>query len=178
MTFTLINRVKARKVLIIQLFFVYPMSVLIHFPQHSNYCLMALANSSAAMVMVTPTKVSVRLSLSRERPISSTFTLQNKKITVGAKPGDQLSGRDAQCCGRQTSYWERGRWLLVHGPSRKTHPSVGVAKTCCVLWALAVLSSLLERNHFCIFSSSWASLHRLFFHQVSQSHQCANIWKV
>ncbi len=44
--------VKARKVLIIQLFFVYPVSIRIHFSQHSNYCLMAVANSSAAMVVV------------------------------------------------------------------------------------------------------------------------------
>jgi hypothetical protein len=42
----------------------------------------------------------VRLSLSREWPIRSPFTLQNKKKSTGAKPGDQLSARDAQCCGR------------------------------------------------------------------------------
>jgi hypothetical protein len=47
--------VKATKMLIIQLFFVYPMSIWIHFSQHSNYCLMAVANSSAAIVVVTPT---------------------------------------------------------------------------------------------------------------------------
>jgi hypothetical protein len=45
----------------------------------------------------------VRLSLSRERPVSSSFTLQNKNKSAGAKPGDQLSARDAQCCGQRTT---------------------------------------------------------------------------
>ncbi len=79
----------------IQLFFVFPMSIRIHFSQHSNHCLTAVANSSATMVVVTPAKVSVRLSLTRERPIRSPFTLQNKKKSAGVKPGDQLSARDA-----------------------------------------------------------------------------------
>ncbi len=154
------------------------MSIRIHFSQNSNYCLMAVANSSAVMGMVTSTKVSVRLSLSRERPVSSSFTLQNKKKSAGAKPADQLSARDAQCCGQPTTAWEKGRGLLVHGPSGKTTPSVGVAKTDFVSRAMAALSSFLERNHFCIFSSSWASLHSWFFHPDSQSQQCANILKV
>jgi hypothetical protein len=80
--------VKARKVLIVQLFFVYSMSIRIHFSQHSNYCLMAVTNSSAAMDVLTPTQVSVRLALSRKRPVSSFFTLQNKKKSGGAKPGN------------------------------------------------------------------------------------------
>ncbi len=54
--------VRARKVLIIQLFFVHPMSIQIHFSKHSNYCLTAVLNSSAVMVVVTSTKISVRLS--------------------------------------------------------------------------------------------------------------------
>jgi hypothetical protein len=46
-------------------------------------------NSSAAMVVVTPTQVSKRLCPSMERPaVSSSFTLQNKKKSAGAKPGD------------------------------------------------------------------------------------------
>jgi hypothetical protein len=61
---------------------------------------MALANSPAAMVVVTPTLVSMRLSLSRERPVSSAFTLQNKKKSAGAKLGDYSSARDDQCCGQ------------------------------------------------------------------------------
>jgi hypothetical protein len=40
---------------------------------------MAVANSSLAMVLMTPTQVSLRLSLSVERPVTFYFTLQNKK---------------------------------------------------------------------------------------------------
>ncbi len=144
--------VKARKVLIIQLFFVYPMSVRIHFSQHSNYCLMAVANSLAAMIVVTPTKVSV----------------------------------GCLCPGR-------GPQLLLHPPKQKEIPRSKAwwlveCQRCSMLWsanhclrkgamATGALSqwkncsfcrgskdrSFLERNHFCIFSSSWASLHSWFF---------------
>jgi hypothetical protein len=43
---------------------------------------MAVTNSSAAMDLVTPTQVSMRLALSRESPVSSSFTLQTRRIPV------------------------------------------------------------------------------------------------
>ena len=80
--------VKARKVFFFQLFLLYPMSIRIHFSRHSKHRLVAVANFSLVKVLITPTKVSLRLSLPRERSVSSSFTLQNKKKSTRAKPGD------------------------------------------------------------------------------------------
>ncbi len=55
------------------------MSIRIHFSQHSNYCLVAVANSSVAMVVVTPTKVSVRLFLCRERLLAPPSPSRTKR---------------------------------------------------------------------------------------------------
>jgi hypothetical protein len=48
----------------------------------------AVANFSLVKVLITPTKVSLRLSLPRERSVSYSFTLQNKKKSTRAKPGE------------------------------------------------------------------------------------------
>jgi hypothetical protein len=85
--------------------------------------------------------------------------VQNKKKSAGANPSDYSSARDDQSCGQQTTFYQQGLWVPVHGPNGKTTPSVGVAKTDCLSRTLATLSSLRERNHCCIFSSSRTSLH-------------------
>jgi hypothetical protein len=70
--------------------------------------MMVVANSLAAMVVLTPALVSMRLSLSRERPVSSSVTLQNKKKSARAKPGDYSSAGDDQSCGQQTTFYQQG----------------------------------------------------------------------
>jgi hypothetical protein len=55
--------VKARKVFFYQLFLLYPMSIRMHFSRHSKHRLVAVANFSVVKVLITPTKVSLRLSL-------------------------------------------------------------------------------------------------------------------
>ena len=59
----------------------------IHFWQRSNRRLEATANSSSAMVLMTPTEVLFRLSWDKVRPDSSSFTLWNQKKSAGVGSG-------------------------------------------------------------------------------------------
>jgi hypothetical protein len=49
---------------------------------------MAVANKSLMKVLMTPIEASLSLSLPREWSVSSSFTLQNKKKSTRAKPGE------------------------------------------------------------------------------------------
>jgi hypothetical protein len=153
------------------------MSIRIHFWWHSNYCLTAVANSLAAIVMVTPTKVSVRLSLSRERPIRSPSRSRTRRNPQEQSLVTSWVPEMLNAVVGEPLHEKRGKRLLVHGPSVKTTHSVGVAKTYWVPRVLAALSSFWERNHLFIFSSYGAILHSWFFHPVSSESAVSKYFK-
>ncbi len=59
-----------------------------HFSLPSYYRQKAVANSSSAMVCVTPSHMLLRLSWVRRRPASYSFTFWNNKKSAGAKLGE------------------------------------------------------------------------------------------
>ncbi len=87
---------------------------------------MAMANLSAAKILVTPPKVSLWLSLSRERSMSSSFTLQKKKKSAArANPGELANAEEARCLCFFLATAVMGTGALSQW---KTTPPVGVAK--------------------------------------------------
>ncbi len=113
---------------------------------------MAVANSSAVMVLMTPTKVSLRLSKSRERPVSFPFTLKNKKKIHQSKPGNETGAVDAGCCSRKPliDNSSGGDWYIV--PVGKTLLLQGVAKTAFVPVVLLALHLLRQKPVLYLFS--------------------------
>ncbi len=170
--------VKARKVFFFQLFLVYLLSTRIHFSRHSKHRLVAVANYSLVKVLLTPTKVSLRLSC----PGRGLSSLPSPSRTRRNPPEQTLVNRQMQnrldVVVSKPFLEKQQQWGLVSCPSGKITTSVGVFKTDCLSEVLAAYHLLWERNCFCIFSPSWAGLHILFFHPASQSQQWANILKV
>ncbi len=61
--------------------------------------------------------------------LSSSFTLQNKKKSAGAKPSDQLPPQMLNAVVSKPLLEKRGNGYFVHGSSGKTTPFVRVFKT-------------------------------------------------
>ncbi len=59
-----------------------------HFWQRSYHRRKAVANSSAEMLLVTPSHSFLRVLWSRVTPASSSFTRRNKKKSAGARSGE------------------------------------------------------------------------------------------
>ncbi len=77
-----------RRTFIFQVFSMYPPPIHTHFSQRSYHHRKAVANSSAALFLVTPSQVFFKVPSSKDRPASSSFTLQNKKKSAGARSGE------------------------------------------------------------------------------------------
>jgi hypothetical protein len=138
----------------------------------------AVANFSLVKVLITPTKVSLRLFLPRERSVSFSFTLQNKKNP----PEQSLVNRRMQ----------NRLYVVVSEPFLET-AAMGIS-----------FFSQWKKHYFCrgiqdrpFFQKYWqpptcseretvfvSFLHLglvyifYFFYPASQSQQCANILKV
>ncbi len=77
-----------RRTFISYVFSTLPPPISIHFWQRSYHRRKAVANSSAPILLVTPSHSFLRVLWSKETPASSVFTRRNKKKSASARSGE------------------------------------------------------------------------------------------